>query len=99
MKVVFLKDGFYRGTKAKGEICEMSRNDIDVYEEFRAVQKYFGKKDIGENIYEDEKKDKSLEDLTLQELKELCLKNELPTKGTKKDLLEQLKLNGIGQKK
>lgn len=93
MKVVFLKDGYYKGLRAKGEICDMENKDIDVYEEFRTAKKYFGKKNIGENIYRDEDGDKSIEDFSLSELKKLCIQNELPNKGTKRELIKSLNEN------
>lgn len=81
MKVEFLKDGNYNWKNyKKGDIIEMSENDIKAYLACKVVKL----------AIITVKKETSYEKLSYRKLQQLCKKNNIPAVGTKDDLIDSL---------
>jgi hypothetical protein len=93
MRVKFLKRGYYKGKiYKKDDICDMTNKDTSIYEEFKAVKKYFGTKKPSENVDEKAKQNENeIDSLNYKELQNLCKEKNLPYTGKKEELIESLK--------
>jgi hypothetical protein len=93
MRVEFLKRGYYKGKiYKKGDICDMTNKDTNIYEEFKTAKKYFGTKKPGENVDEKIKQgENEIDSLNYKELQNLCKEKNLPCTGKKDELIEYLK--------
>jgi hypothetical protein len=82
-KVIFIKNGFYRGKQyKKDDVIDMSLSELDSYESFKVVKRH----------YETNKQNNDFSKLSYNKLRELCKKNNLPAVGKKEELIQSLKL-------
>lgn len=85
MKVIFLKDGYYRNVHyEKGSIVEMSEIDSKAYIECKIVEIEIQTKRKKGNL-------KNVEDMSYRELQKHCRINNLIAVGTKEKLASSLK--------
>lgn len=82
MKVLFLKDGIYRGKNyKKNSVIEMSEIDVKAYLECRVVKFYIPVK---------KKSIKDFSKMSYRDLQDLCKSKNIPAIGSKEKLISSL---------